>query len=264
MKKLNAGDRCQVESADTWIPATILTVYPGHSGAMVLPDDWATSVWAKADQIRPIQVNPESAKRGDYTEYQMVEVQYSQGRWVEGNFSHWEDETHERAYVATDQSGLGSDRFHFSNIRPMPVAPDPHSTAYQGEVGDHQPQDPPNPVINLAAIRPTMPTRFGKLRPNVVPLDSRRHQTEPTDFQKRMAYVGVEGEERDAYLEVILEFAKMGLTAEQIMPYVAVLGRIIVQGFTPDELDNNTTHALRARYAPPHANLHHISAEYRD
>jgi len=182
VKKLNAGDRCQVESAYAWIPATILTVYPGHSGAMVLPDDWATSVWAKAEQIRPAH-----------------------------------------------------------------VAPDPHDVAYQGEIGDHQP---------YAALV--------DLSPNIVSLDSRRHQTEPTDFQKRMAYVGVEGEERDAYLEVILEFAKMGLTAEQIMPYVAALGRIIIHGFTPDELDNNTTHALRARYTPPHANLHHIPNEYRD
>jgi len=262
VKKLNAGDRCQVESADKWIPATILTVYHGHAGAMVLPDDWATSVWAKADQIRPIQVNPSSAKRGDYTRDQEVEVQRSMGLWVAGSFDRWADETHERAYVYT--GAFEPERYYYTNIRPAHVAPDPHDVAYQGEVGDHQPQEPPNPVINLAAIRPTMPTRFGKRRPNVVPFDSRRHQTEPTDFQKRMAYVGVEGDERDAYLEVILEFAKMGLTAEQIMPYVAVLGRIIVQGFTPDELDNNTTRALRARYAPPQANLHHISAEYRD
>jgi len=262
VKKLNAGDRCQVESADKWIPATILTVYPGHAGAMVLPDDWATSVWAKADQIRPIQVNPESAKRGDYLHGQTVEVQTLGGRWERGHFERWSDETHERAYIYTGSSQAG--RYHFTNIRPARVAPDPHDVAYQGEVGDHQPQDPPNPVISLAAIRPTMPTRFGKLRPNVVPLDSRRHQNELADFQKRMEYVGVEGDERDAYLEVILEFAKAGITAEQIMPYVAVLGRIIVHGFTPDELDNNTTRALRARYTPPQANLHHITAEYRD
>ena len=140
MKKLAAGDRCEVESQGAWIPATILTVYPGHSGAMVLPDNWATSVWAKNTQIRALMVNPSSAKRGDYTSFQLVEVQYTQGRWVEGNFSHWEDETHERAYVATDQSGFGCDRFHYTNIRRPRTQPDPHHPAYQGEVGDHQPR----------------------------------------------------------------------------------------------------------------------------
>jgi len=149
---------------------------------MVLPDDWATSVWDKAKQIRPAHVTP-----------------------------------------------------------------DPHDVAYQGEVGDHQPH---------AAL-------VG-LSPNIVSLDSRRHQTELTDFQNRMAYVGVEGEERDAYLEVILEFAKAELSAEQLMPYVGIFGRIIVQGFTPGEVDNSTTRALRARYARPQANLHHITAEYRE
>lgn len=138
MKKLNAGDRCEVESQGAWIPATILTVYPGHSGAMVLPDNWATSVWAKNTQIQALMVNPSSSKRGDYLMGQTVEVQRATGRWVEGLFDRWEDDTHERAYVAT--GAYGTERFHYTNIRRPRTQPDPHSTAYQGEVGDHQPR----------------------------------------------------------------------------------------------------------------------------
>lgn len=110
---------------------------------MVLPDNWATSVWAKASQIRPSTVNPSSAKRGNYTHGQTVEVQRAMGRWVEGDFSHWEDNTRERAYVYT--GAFEPERFHYTNIRPIPHwrdpnAPDPHHPAYQGEVGDHQPR----------------------------------------------------------------------------------------------------------------------------
>lgn len=143
-KKYQPDDRCQVAAGfGIWLNATVISTREGHGGALVRIDGWAEDVWAKSSELRDNPVNPTSQKRGDYTPNQLVEVQYTQGRWVEGNFSHWEDDTHERAFVATDQSGFGSDRFHYTNIRPalrMVPEPDPHSTAYQGEVGDHQPR----------------------------------------------------------------------------------------------------------------------------
>lgn len=258
MKKLAAGDRCEVESQGAWIPATIRTVYPGHSGAMVLPDNWATSVWAKNTQIREPAVNPSSAKRGDYLMGQAVEVQRAAGRWVEGLFDQWEDDTHERAYVAT--GAYGTERFHHTNIRRPRVEPDPHHPAYQGEIGDHQPYE-----TATVKIMPDVSGFLNNLRrPKRRPLSTGGIIPTQRDLAETLTRLGAATHsitEQTGYIEVATEFAKAGIAPERIKDYVAALCRIIAMGVTPQQVDGFATKTLRDNLLTI-TDLPHITREY--
>lgn len=280
MKKLNAGDRCEVESQGAWIPATILTVYPGHSGAMVLPDNWATSVWAKVSQIREITVNPSSAKRGDYLMGQAVEVQRAIGRWVEGLFDRWEDDTHERAYVAT--GAFEPERFHYTNIRRPRTQPDPHHPAYQGEIGDHQPLKHEYPGVRIADIHLNPEAydfkafmervRENELRPaklspvgiNPAPKDLAEalndlRKATTADLNSTPSNIA----EQIGYVQAVTEFAKAGITPEQLSDYATEFARTIAMGIQPAELHQCTTDHRRRRAGHPTGKLNHISNTYR-
>ncbi|RKS19679.1 hypothetical protein DFO58_2181 [Arthrobacter sp. AG1021] len=281
--KQQPGDRCQVVTAHGQrLDATIISTREGHGGALVRVDGWVTDVWAKPSEIRDNPVNPTSQKRGDYTPNQLVEVQYTQGRWVDGNFSHWEDDTHERAYVATDQSGFGSDRFHYTNIRPARVAPDPHSTAYQGEVGDHQPRTTEtvakyghvatDDAVGVFAGGHIHPTYAASVTPHfTIHNDGRVQQnlairddfSEVTLLADKLAPLGVSYDEQRKFIDAMAEFAKCGVTPEQVMEYVDAFARLIVTGATPEEVERFARQTLLDRASNPDAGLHHITREYR-
>lgn len=134
MKFIN-GDRVEVhiKSIDRWRSATILTTYPGHGGHMVITDG-GQRLHAKRGDLRATT---------HYTPGETVEVRSKEGSfWVAGIFERWVDDTHQQALVRDGSpwpDTVTADPFHVSNIRHTTPTPDPHGTAYQGEVGDHQP-----------------------------------------------------------------------------------------------------------------------------
>lgn len=292
--KQQPGDRCQVVTAHgTWLDATIISTREGHGGALVRVDGWSTDVWAKPSEIRDNPVNPTSAKRGDYKYAQTVEVQRSMGRWVEGSFSHWENGAHKRAYVYA--GAFEPERFHYTNIRTPRVAPDPHSTAYQGEVGDHQPRttetvakyghvakdDEVREVsVELTAEVPTLGKLTGETIGNSNPWERLREQvaslTSPKlpNFDLQMPMVadhmansmrplGISYDGQRKFIDAMAEFAKCGVTPEQVMEYVDAFARLIVTGITPRQLHDFARQTLRDKYNRADESLHHITREYR-
>lgn len=133
--KFSNGDRVEVhiKSIDRWRSATILTTYPGHGGHMVITDG-GQRLHAKRGDLRATT---------HYTPGETVEVRSKEGSfWVAGIFERWVDDTHQQTLVRDGSpwpDTVTADPFHVSNIRHKAPTPDPHGTAYQGEVGDHQP-----------------------------------------------------------------------------------------------------------------------------
>ena len=286
--KQQPGDRCQVATAHgTWLNATIISTRGGHGGALVRVDGWVTDVWAKPSEIR-----------SGYTSFQLVEVQYTQGRWVEGNFSHWEDDTRERAYVATEQSGFGCDRFHYTNIRPalsvvldpelrpannlsFTVHPDPHSAAYQGEVGDHQPRVTET-VAKYGHVAKDDEVREVSITITPEIPDLKFGWRDDTSWERLQSFVNAGAEavdlgsainqlgkvanttrEKIGYIEVAADFAMMGITPEQLRDYIPAFAHTIVTGATPEEVERFASQTLRDKYNRADEGLHHITREYR-
>lgn len=283
-KKHQPGDRCQVVTAHgTWLNATIISTREGHGGALIRVDGWVTDVWAKPSEIRDNPVNPTSQKRGDYKYAQPVEVQRSMGRWVEGSFSHWEDDTHERAYVYA--GAFDTERFHYTNIRPAlreVPEPDPHGTAYQGEVGDHQPRTTEtvakyghvatDDAVGVSAGGHIHPTYAAGVTPHfTIHNDGRVQQnlairddfSEVTLLADKLAPLGVSYDDQRRFIDAMAEFAKCGVTPEQVMEYVDAFARLIVTGITPRQLHDFSYQTMIARTGHPDEGLHHITREYR-
>lgn len=295
--KQQPGDRCQVVTAHgTWLNATIISTREGHGGALVRVDGWNTDVWAKPSEIRDNPVNPTSAKRGNYKYAQPVEVQRSMGRWVEGSFSHWENDNHKRAYVYA--GAFEPERFHYTNIRTPRVAPDPHDTAYQGEVGDHQPRttetvakyghvakdDTISEVsVELTPKIPTLGKLTGETIGNSSPWARLRELADELTAPKTTTTAAVavaatlqmdealtqlgavtnSTREKIGYIEAAADFAMMGITPEQLRDYISAFAHTIVTGATPEEVERFARQTLRDKYNRADEGLHHITREYR-
>lgn len=277
--KHQPGDRCQVLSHGTWLNATIISTREGHGGALVRVDGWSTDVWAKPSEIRDNPVNPTSAKRGDYKYAQPVEVQRSMGRWVEGSFSHWENDKHKRAYVYA--GAFEPERFHYTNIRPARVAPDPHSTAYQGEVGDHQPRTTET-VAKYGHVAKDDEVREVSITVTPEIPDLKFGWRDDTSWDRLQSFVNAGAEavdlgsainqlgkvanttrEKIGYIEAAADFAMMGITPEQLRDYISAFAHTIVTGATPEEVERFARQTLLDRASNPIESLHHITREYR-
>lgn len=148
--KFSNGDRVEahIKSIDRWRPATVLTTYPGHGGHMVITDG-GQRLHAKRGDLRAIGEGERTyASERTFSRGDQVEVRSSEGSfWAAGIFERWVDDTRQQALVRDGSpwpDTFTADPFHASNMRHKAPTPDPHDTAYQGEVGDHQPQHTDN------------------------------------------------------------------------------------------------------------------------
>lgn len=135
MTKLQPGDRCEIRRKTrlNWEPATVLTVYPGHGGIMAITDAAGTAdkaEWFQANAYRPL------LRKYKVDEPVLVRTR-AHGPWVPGVYHGSVIDTNEQHLVTVN--GF-ADKYHHTNVMPATTTtPDPHGTAYQGEVGDHQP-----------------------------------------------------------------------------------------------------------------------------
>lgn len=160
--------------------------------------------------------------------------------------------------------------------------PDPHSTAYQGEVGDHQPRttetvakyghvatDDAVGVFAGGHIHPTYAASFtphftihndGRVQQNLAIRDD---FSEVTLLADKLAPLGVSCDDQRRFIDAMAEFAKCGVAPEQVMEYVDAFARLIVTGATPDQLHDFARQTLLDRASNTDEGLHHITCEYR-
>lgn len=176
--------------------------------------------------------------------------------------------------------------------------PDPHSTAYQGEVGDHQPRttetvakyghvakdDEVREVnVELIAEIPTLGKLTGETIGNSNPWERLREMADELTTPKttttaaaavaatlqlsealtRLGTVTNSTREKIGHIEAAADFAMMGITPEQLRDYISAFAHTIVTGATPEEVERFASQTLRDKWTKPDESLHHITREYR-
>ena len=276
MTTYHPGQRVEVSTNGTWIPATVLTTYPGHGGALVLPDSWAQHVWAKPEELRTV--------RRDYEFSAMVLVRTKAwGDWVEASFDKWEDSTRERAYVHTREHG--TIRVHHTNIKPIGDKP-PAVNVVDFPLPPHEPSYERSFYLSKDEIAALAPYRgafwrdgYGRdtngtfTKPkgkdasetcNVVgfPVLKTQIPNRAEYLDATLGHVGVDREGQRKFIDIMAEFAKCGIDPDQLSDYVEAFARIIVQGSTPEELHDFAHQTLLNRHQQTGKGLHHIAREY--
>lgn len=160
--------------------------------------------------------------------------------------------------------------------------PDPHDTAYQGEVGDHQPRVTEtvakyghvatDDAVDVFAGGHIHPTYAAGVTPHfTIHADGRVQQnlairddfSEVTLLADKLAPLGVSYDGQRKFIDAMAEFAKCGVTPEQVMEYVDAFARLIVTGITPRQLHDFAYQTMIDRTGHPDEGLHHITREYR-
>lgn len=165
-------------------------------------------------------------------------------------------------------------------LRAVPE-PDPHSTAYQGEVGDHQPRvtetvakyghvakDDEVREVSIT-ITPEIPdlkfgwrddTSWDRLQSF---MDAGAEAVDLGSAINQLGKVANTTREKIGYIEAAADFAMTGITPEQLRDYISAFAHTIVTGATPEEVERFARQTLRDKYNRADEGLHHITREYR-
>ena len=281
--KHKPGDRCQAHINGNWVNATILTTYPGHGGALVIPDDQEQHAWVKHVDLRPT-THP-TYRQGDPVQVRTR----ANGEWVNGVYVTPELSDPQRHYATVGDYTV---RFHETNIRPAqnkpPTTAPPRMTetvAKYGHVTQADTLNEPNratphftvhrdgtfeqhieisgatcreygpPPINLAThgrdingtfTKPT-PTDIAKDETFILGIPRPRRRNRAKYLDLALGNVVPNVEEQLKFVDVMAEFAKCGITPEQLTEYVEAVAYAIVTGTTPHQIHQFARQTLTGR-----------------